>query len=152
MRKRKANAKARSLAAKKAWATRRKRAAAEFRRRSKASKKGWRRRKAKEAIEREAKQKPVAKGRLREWQVVWAYGDKREVTFDVIARGENDAKLFVIKAVAKGQDSEGADLTFMRKIPWDQTWAVPESERTDEREPLNQSEINAHGEGWTAKR
>lgn len=151
---------AKSLAAKKAWATRRrnekkaKRKAAlrrEFLRRSRASKKGWRRRKAKAKIA-EAAAQPRAKGpraALREWLVTWIYnareGPPRQVDFTVIARNSNDALLFVVKAVANGQDSEGADLSWMSNIPWDETFAV---ELEEESATLSKDEIKALSEGY----
>jgi hypothetical protein len=108
-----------SKAAKKGWRTRRKNQAAEFRRRSKASKKGWRRRKAKEKIVQAAKEQPKAKkGALQEWIVTWNYSSairSRRVDFMVIAKIREDAALFVVKAGASGQDSQGVDLTWMHR-------------------------------------
>jgi hypothetical protein len=150
---RKSSKRKRSAAARKGWNTRRRNAQREFRKRSKASKKGWRRRKAKAAIVAKAKAQPKAKGPLREWQVVWKYlSGNREVTFDVIAKSEEDAKLFVVKAVARRRDSQGADLTWMTKIPWDEVSAIPGADSEEEQKPLNRREIMALGEGWVAKR
>ena len=139
----------RSEAARKGWRTRRR----TFLRRSRAAKKGWRRRKAKEKIEKEAKKKigggGILRGRLKEWLVTWIYtakdGPPRQVDFTVIARSESDAALFVVKAVAKGQDSEGADLTWMSAIPWDEIFTVPVEE---ENATLSKDEIKALGEGY----
>lgn len=151
----------RSLAAKKGWTTRRKRAAAEFKRRSVASKKGWRRRKAREKIQRAAKAKPgTKKGALREWIVTWSYRGKaskknkgsksRSVGFTVIARTIPDAELFVVKAAASGTDSNGADLTWMEQVPWDETeTTAPEQ---DDAETLDKRAIRAAGEGYVELR
>ena len=136
----------RSEAARKGWRTRRR----TFLRRSRAAKKGWRRRKAKARIVAQAKAQPKAKrGALREWLVTWIYtakdGPPRQVDFTVIARSESDAALFVVKAVAAGQDSEGADLTWMSAIPWDEIFTVPVEE---ENASLSKDEIKTLGEGY----
>lgn len=149
----------RSLAAKKGWVTRRRRQAAEHRRRSKASRKGWRRRKAREKIEQAAKQAPKAKrGALREFIVTWSYkgaasrknkGSKsRSVGFTVIARTTQDAELYVVKAAASGQDSNGADLTWMEQVPWNETETTnPEQDDAESRKA-----IRAAGEGYVELR
>lgn len=143
----------RSLSAKKGWATRRRREAAEFRRRSKASRKGWRRRKAKEKIREAAKAQPGRKGRLGEFLVTWSYhpakGKTRIVDFVVIAKSTADAELFVVKAAAKGEDSEGADLTWLAAIPWDE---VTSTEMPKDEDGLSKKEIKALGEGYVAIR
>jgi hypothetical protein len=144
---------ARSLSAKRGWATRRRRAAAEFRRRSKASKKGWRRRHARERIEKQAKAPAKGKGRLGEHLVTWSYhptkGKVRIVDFVVIARSTEDAELFVVKAAAQGEDTEGADLTWLASIPWDE---VSSTRMPDDEENLSRKEIKALGEGYVAIR
>lgn len=143
----------RSAAARKGWVTRRKREAAEFRRRSRASKKGWRRRKARRKIEQAAKAQPTKKGRLGEWLVTWSYhpakGRPRMVDFMVIARSGADAELFVVKAAAKGEDSNGADLTWLEKIPWDTVTSI---EMPEDENGLSKKEIKALGEGWVEVR
>jgi hypothetical protein len=153
MHKRKYSKRRRSLAAKKGWVTRRRNARREFLRRSRAAKKGWRRRKAKAKIAKAAAQ-PLAKGpkaALREWLVTWIYkaqdGPPRQVDFTVIARNSNDALLSVLKAVDSGHDSQGADLSWMTKIPWDESFAV-EVERDNA--TLSKDEIKALGEGYVA--
>ena len=145
---------ARSLASKKGWATRRRREAAEFRRRSKAAKKGWQRRKAKADIQKRAKFEPrVKRGPLAEFLVTWSYhpakGKVRIVDFVVISRSEADAELFVVKAAAKGEDSESADLTWLASIPWDE---VTSTRMPDDEESLSRKEIKALGEGYVAIR
>lgn len=143
----------RSSAARKGAATRKANARRKFSQRSKAAKKGWRRRKAKEKIVMEAKAAPISTGRLREWIVTWAYHSKKKgvrmADFVVIAKSDIDAKLFVVKARAKGKDSKGADLTWMHKIPWDEVSAVPSDEETSEE---NEREIKALGEGYVELR
>jgi hypothetical protein len=145
---------ARSLAAKKTAATRRKRAAAEHKRRSNAAKKGWRRRKAKEEIKRKAKaQRKVKRGALKEYIVTYVYYIKkrpRVADFDAIARSREDAELFVVQAQSRGQDSKGADLTWMERIPWDEISTIPAPE--EEEDTLAKKEIKALGEGWVELR
>ena len=134
---------------------------ADFKRRSKASKKGWRRRKAREKIEAQAKAKPKTKrGKLKEWLVTWAYqgaaskknkGSKsRSAGFIVIARSAEDASLFVTKAVASGEDSSGADLTWMEQVPWDEV-DVTSPEQGEEKAP-DQKTIRALGAGYVELR
>lgn len=133
----------RSQAAKKGWRTRR----AQFRKRSRAARKGWKRRKAKAKLKIQAKRKPISKGKLGEWVVAWSYKGKtrRMVGFVAIARNDNDASLFVTKAVANGTDSTGADLTWMESVPWNEvTVTKPEVDENG----LTQSEIRAAGEGY----
>lgn len=82
--------------------------------------------------------------------MVWRYrAGNREVNFDVIARSEEDALLFVVQAVAKGKDSKGADLTWMNKIPWDETYAM---RSPDEESETSKAERKALGEGYVEKR
>lgn len=151
---RKPSALSRSKAAKRGWITQRRNAQKEFRRRSQAAKKGWRRRKAKAKIIAKAKAQPKAKrGRLTEWIVTWKYlGSKRPRTVDfyVIARSKEDAELFVVKAVSKGQDSNGADLTWMLKIPWNEVSSFRIEEEHEEKS--TRAEIQALGEGYVEMR
>ena len=136
------------------------RKSAEFKRRSIAAKKGWRRRKAREKIEREAKKKPKGRGKLQEFIVTWAYqgaasrrnkgSTSRTAGFTVIARNTSDADLYVIQAVATGSDSNGADLTWMEQVPWDEvTTSTPEQEGE---EPSDRKTIRALGAGFVALR
>src|SRR5271163_3220202 len=71
--------KARSLAAKRGWVTRRKNQRKEFLRSSRASKKGHRKRKAKEKILKAAAAapKPKRRGKLLEWIVAFRYTSTR---------------------------------------------------------------------------
>jgi hypothetical protein len=149
-------ARKRSAAAKRGWITRRRRAKAEHKKRSIAAKKGWRRRQAKERIKERAKQKPKRKGKLREFIVTWSYAGRaskankgstsRQVGFGVIARGSHDAELFVVQAVARGEDSAGSDLSWMDQVPWDEiTTTEPEAEDGNS---LDKKTIKSLGEGW----
>ena len=138
----------RKAAAQKGWRTRRRK----FLKRSKAAKKGWKRRKAKAAIRERAKAQPKTKrGPLKEWAVTWSYhpskGRPRSVDFIVIARTKADALLYVVKAAAKGEDSTGADLTWLTNIPWDETSATQiDAEEFDD--ALSKAEIKKLGEGY----
>lgn len=140
----------RKAATKRGWETRRRNQRREFLRRSKAAKKGWRRRKAKAKIEREARAKLAKRsGPLLEFLVTWVYrakeGPPRQVDFTVIARSEQDALLFTVKAVAEGKDSEGTDLTWMNSIPWDETYAA----KTEESD-YDKKQIKAFGDGYVS--
>lgn len=139
----------RLAAGKKGYRNRLRRERAEFLRRSKASKKGWRRRKARERIQKKAKQKPKGKGKLREWVVTFTYFGRlatRTLGFTVIARSEQDALTFVYKAIANGEDSNGYDLEWAQKIPWDEVEATRPVEA--EMEGMDNAEIKQLGEGW----
>jgi hypothetical protein len=150
----------RVAAGRKAARTRKRRQRAEFKRRSIASKKGWRRRRGKARIKEAAKKKPIRKGKLREFIVTWSYAGKasqrnrgstsRQIGFGVIARNPGDAGIFVVRAVADGTDSAGADLTWMDQVPWTET-DVTEPEQQDEN-ALDRKTIKSLGEGWVEVR
>ena len=103
---------------------------------------------------RTAKKRPTKKGKLREWIVIWTYNGAatRSVDFVVIARSEADAELFVVKAVAAGKDSKGADLSWMSKIPWDTRETIPFEEEHDEDDRLEKRELSALGDGFVEVR
>lgn len=144
-----------SAAARKGWATRRKRAAQQFKKRSKASKKGWKRRKAAEVI----RKAPPAKGKLAEWLVTYKYGKDdqgrgkkkrrghiKTVDFTAIARNKINAEKFVMEAIENvGADSNGKDLSWMQKIPWDEVTSMKMPPEVSE---YNAEDIKTLGEKY----
>lgn len=87
--------------------------------------------------------------------MVWTYTGSskknlRSVDFFVVAQNKENAELYAVKAVAKGKDSTGADLTWMRKIPWDERESYLLEE--EQEEVPTQKELQKYGNGWVEMR